>query len=317
MRRTEQEKSKKSVIKIVIIAVIALIILAVLSVFIWYKVSTSPVNKNDNQEKEIVIPIGTGANGIATILKENNIIKSETAFKLYVRLENISNLQAGTYRLKPSMELKEITELLKTGKIEDTSQFNITYIEGKNINWLANLIEEKTNNSKEDVFSLLEDEEYIGLLIEKYWFLEDVIKGEDIYYPLEGYLFPDTYTIANKDVKPGEIFEMMLDQTENILEEYKEEIQDSDFSVHEILTMASIIEMESMSDEGRKGVSSVIYNRLDRGMAIQSDVTTYYAFKVDVGERELYQAEIDKYNPYNTRGPNMEGKLPVRTYIIS
>jgi UPF0755 protein len=69
--------------------------------------------------------------------------------------------------------------------------------------------------------------------------------------------------------------------------------------------------MESMNDEGRKDVSSVIYNRLNQGMAIQSDVTTYYAFKVDMGERDLYQKELDKYNPYNTRGPNMEGKLPI------
>ncbi len=66
-----------------------------------------------------------------------------------------------------------------------------------------------------------------------------------------------------------------------------------------------------MNDEGRKDVSSVIYNRLNQGMAIQSDVTTYYAFKVDMGERDLYQKELDKYNPYNTRGPNMEGKLPI------
>ncbi len=66
-----------------------------------------------------------------------------------------------------------------------------------------------------------------------------------------------------------------------------------------------------MNKEERKDVSSVIYNRLAKKMAIQSDVTTYYAAKVDVGERDLYQAELDKYNAYNTRGPNMEGKLPV------
>jgi len=46
-------------------------------------------------------------------------------------------------------------------------------------------------------------------------------------------------------------------------------------------------------------------------MAIQSDVTTYYAFKIDMGDRDLYQRELDTYNPYNTRGPRMEGKLPV------
>ncbi len=66
-----------------------------------------------------------------------------------------------------------------------------------------------------------------------------------------------------------------------------------------------------MNNAGRKDVSSVIYNRLDKNMAIQRDVTTYYAYKVDMGERDLYQKEINTYNPYNTRGPNMEGKLPI------
>ena len=66
-----------------------------------------------------------------------------------------------------------------------------------------------------------------------------------------------------------------------------------------------------MNDSDRKNVASVFYNRLDLGMSLGSDVTTYYSVKVDMGDRDLYQSEIDSYNPYNTRGPNMEGKLPV------
>ena len=103
----------------------------------------------------------------------------------------------------------------------------------------------------------------------------------------------------------------MLDKMGNVLEQYKDEIEKSKYSIHEILTIASIIETESMSSDGRKDVASVIYNRLNTGMAIQSDVTTYYAVKVDMGERDLYQKELDTYNAYNTRGPNMEGKLPI------
>ena len=124
-------------------------------------------------------------------------------------------------------------------------------------------------------------------------------------------MFPDTYTITNEDATVEEIIEKMLDRTEEILEEYKEEIEENDYSVHKILTIASIIEAESMTEDGRKDVSSVIYNRLGKNMAIQSDVTTYYAIKVDVGERDLYQKEINEKNPYNTRGPNMNGKLPI------
>ena len=299
-----------NLIKNKILLAIIVVVLIIISSLIWYFVSISHVNKNET-EIEITIPLGSGTNKIADILKENKLIKNKMSFKIYVKLNKVSNFQAGTYYLKQSMNVKEITEMLQTGIMHDPNQFSITYIEGKNMRWLAKKIEETTNNTQEDVMKTLKDEEYIDSLIDKYWFLTNEIKQDEIYYSLEGYLFPDTYAIKNKDVTVEEIFEKMLDKMEIVLEQYKDEIAESKYSVHEILTIASIIETESMSSDGRKDVASVIYNRLNRGMAIQSDVTTYYAVKVDMGERDLYQKELDTYNAYNTRGPNMEGKLPI------
>lgn len=299
--------NKKSIAIIAIIIILAIIIISLA----WYFISISAVNKKNDENIQVNIPLGSGARKIADVLKEKNLIKNKTAFLIYAKLNNVTNFQAGDYYLKQNMNLKEITGVLQTGIVGDPNQFNITYLEGKNIRWLAGKIAELTNNTEEDVYNLLENEEYINSLIEKYWFITDDIKNKDIYYALEGYLFPDTYAIENKDVKVEEIFEKMLDRMEDVLEQYKGDFESSRYSVHEILTMASIIEMESMNEEGRKDVSSVIYNRLNKNMAIQSDVTTYYAFKVDMGERDLYQKEINTYNPYNTRGPNMEGKLPV------
>ena len=275
-----------------------------------YKILTMPVSKQI-EEKEVQIPLGSGSSQIAKILKENNLIKSELVFKIYVKINKITNFQAGTYYLKESMDLKEITEMLQTGIMHDPNQITITYLEGKPMWHLASTIAEKTNNTEEDVYAVLANEEYIDSLIQKYWFLTDEIKNEDIYYPLEGYLFPDTYSIANKDTTVEEIFEKMLDKMEEVLEEYKEEIEASNYTIHEILTLASIVETEGLNNTDRKNVASVFYNRLNLGMSLGSDVTTYYAIKVDMGDRDLYQNEIDAYNPYNTRGPNMEGKLPV------
>ena len=297
-------------IKKIIICVVAIILLITIIGLIWYVASISKVSRKDD-EIEVTIPLGSGTNKIAEILKENKLIKSKMAFKLYVKLNKVTNFQAGKYYLKQNMNVKEITQMLQTGIMHDPNQLSITYIEGKNMRWLAKKIEETTNNSQEAVMQVLSDENYINSLIDKYWFLTDEVKQEEIYYPLEGYLFPDTYAIKNKDVTVEEIFEKMLDKMEDVLEEYKSEIEKSKYSVHQILTIASIIETESMNSEGRKDVSSAIYNRLNRGMAIQSDVTTYYAVKVDMGERDLYQKELDTYNAYNTRGPNMEGKLPI------
>lgn len=296
--------------KKIFITILIIIILLVGGIFGAYKNLSKPVS-NNTEEKKIEIPLGTGTEKIAQILKENNLIRNELVFKIYVKKNNISNFQAGTYYLSESMTLEEITNILQTGKMYDKNEIRITYLEGKPMWYLAETIAKLTNNTEQDVYKVLSDEEYIDELISKYWFLTNDIKNRNIYYPLEGYLFPDTYAIANKDATVEEIFEKMLDKMEEVLDSYKTEIQKSDYSIHEILTIASIIETESMRDEDRKNISSVIYNRLDEGMSIGSDVTTYYGLKVNMGDRALYQSEIDRYNPYNTRGPQMEGKLPV------
>ena len=296
--------------KKIIIIVIAAILILLLLIMGTYKVLTMPVSKNI-AEKEIEIPMGSGSKEIAKILKENNLIKNELVFRVYVKINKISNFKAGTYYLKESMDLTELTEMLQTGIMHDPNQISITYLEGKPMWDLAETISEITNNTEEDVYAVLENEEYIDSLIEKYWFLTDDIKNENIYYPLEGYLFPDTYSISNKDASVEEIFEKMLDKMGSVLEPYKEKIEGSDYTIHELITLASVIETEGMNDSDRKNVASVFYNRLNLGMSLGSDVTTYYSVKVNMGDRDLYQKEIDTYNPYNTRGPGMEGKLPV------
>ena len=83
------------------------------------------------------------------------------------------------------------------------------------------------------------------------------------------------------------------------------------YNVHELMTLASIAELEGSSYEDRQEIVGVLVNRLNKNMSLGSDVTAYYAFKVDMGERDLYAKELKTENPYNTRGPNMNGKLPV------
>ena len=291
-------------------AIVIIAILIVVVMFGAYKWLSMPVS-DSKEEKEIEIPMGSGTAQIAKILKDNNLIKNELVFKIYAKQKNISNFKAGTYYLKENMSLEQIVEKLQTGILYESSEITVTIIEGKPMWYLAELIESKTNNTKEDVYELLKDEEYIDSLIEKYWFLTDDIKNEDIYYSLEGYLFPDTYDLTSRDATIEEIFEKMLNRMGDILDNYKDEIEASDYTIHELLTIASVVEAESMNKEDRKNVASVIYNRLDYGMSLGSDVTTYYSVKANMGDRDLYQKEIDAYNPYNTRGPNMEGKLPV------
>ena len=94
--------------KIMIIA-IAIIMVILAGILIWYNTSISPVNTKSEKEVKIEIPIGTSRQAIAKVLKEENLIKNEFAFRIFIKLNKITDFQAGNYSLKESMNLKEIT----------------------------------------------------------------------------------------------------------------------------------------------------------------------------------------------------------------
>lgn len=299
--------------KKIIIGAIAAILVIIIGVFAWYNGSLKPVSKVAIEENELIrveIEKGLGTNQIAKVLEKNDVIKSATAMKIFVALNDIKGLQAGVYDLNNSEDLETILTRIVNGEVA-SDEVKITFIEGKNIRWIAKTIAKHTNNSEADVFNLLENEEYIDELINKYWFLTDEIKDDRIYYPLEGYLLPDTYIFENKDVSVKTIFNVILNFTDKFLTEYKDAFANNSMSVHQLLTMASLAELEGKSLEDRKEIIGVFYNRIVERMSLGSDVTTYYAFKVDMGDRDLTVKELNTDNPYNTRGPNMAGKIPV------
>ena len=304
------KKGKKSVLKIILIILFLIIVIGAIAVFAWYELSLRPVQ--DGNLKSVIVDIvpGQGTEGIAEALKENNLIKDDLVFKIYCKLNEVNNMQAGTYDLNKNMSVEEIVNKLQAGDVV-IKEINVTFPEGKNMRDIAKIISENTNNSYEDVMNVFESKEYAKGLIENYWFLTDEILDDSIYYPLEGYLYPDTYTFESVDVSIDDIIKTMLNQTDKVLSEYHIEIKSKGYTVHQFLSLASVVENEGISTEDRKGIARVFLNRIERGMALQSDVTTYYAFKVNMGDRDLTQSELNTANPYNTRGPNMEGKIPV------
>ena len=177
--------------------------------------------------------------------------------------------------------------------------------------WIAKNIAQYTSNTEEQVYALLKDKNYLASLSKKYWFIGSEVLNNQIYYSLEGYLFPDTYQFDNKNVSVEKIFEMMLDKMNIVLTKHRAQIENSGLSVHSVLTLASIVELESSNVADKAGVAGVFFNRLAKNMSLGSDVTTYYAARVDMSERDLKMSEINAVNGYNTRAAGMEGKIPI------
>lgn len=288
---------------------VVIISIGILGCLKYYKNNIGPVS-NSTEEITFVISEGDTYYSISDKLEKAGLIKNIDMYKLYIKINKpAGGLKVGEYKLRPNMGVKEILNTISNSKNALSIDIQFGFVEGKNMRYVAGVIAKNTKNTEEDVYKLLKDQTYLNELINTYWFIDKSILNKNIYYSLEGYLYPDKYNFKDENVSVKEIFKVMLDEEEKKLAPYKDEIIKSKYSYHEILTLASIIELEAFGND-RKMVAGVFYNRLNINMALGSDVTTYYGSKVDMGSRDLYIKELNDNNPYNTRNNNMVG-LPV------
>ena len=291
---------------IVIILFILLFICMGMGIFVY---GLTPVNKSGELQSYQVLA-GTTVNEVFEDLESKDLIRSALFMKLYSKIAGTISIEAGDYQIGPNMSSIDIFKALKGASSSNRETITFTFKEGRNVrDFVANLSEVISINS-EEAMNKMSDEKYLKTLISQYWFLTDDILNEDIYYPLEGYLFPNTYSIY-KDSSLEDVIIKMLDETSNQLEKYKSEIENSDYSVHELLTLASIVELESSNTSDRKDIAGVFKNRLDIDMPLESCVSTFYAFHINMGDRDLLLDEIyDCSTEYNTRCKDFIG-LPV------
>lgn len=303
INKKSSKVEEKKRFKKILLSLIVICFCAVLSIMTFYFISMGKVS-NDSTLKDITINEGS-IDSVARTLKSNNLIKSITVFKVYIRLSGNSNIKAGSYKLSENMGTKKIIDILEDGSKVNPNEISVTFKEGNNARKFATVISEKTNNTYDSVLEVINDKEYIDSLINEYWFLTEDIKNKDIYYPLEGYLYPNTYLFTNKDVSVKDIIEKVLKETDNKLSKYKEDIESSNFSIHEIISLASIVELEVANPNDRKDVAEVFLNRLNSKNypTLGSDASSYYGSKVDDWKNNpLTIKELnDCNNKYNTR----------------
>lgn len=287
----------------------SLLVIALSTIVLLYLNGIKAIS-NDKSSIEFEIVDGNNYYNIADKLYDEGLIKSKFWYKIYLKINKPSSINIGVYQLKKNMSVNKIVNVLSKNGY-DKNRVKITLKEGINFNDIIDVIITNTNNSEEDIINLLNNEEYINKLINDYWFITDEIKNDKLYYKLEGYLYPNTYYFNNKDVKIEEIFETLLKETEKKLEGYKDSILESEYSIHQLITLASIVELEGVNENDRGNIAGVFYNRLNNNMNLGSDVTAYYGARVRLSERDLYKNELNDDNGYNTRVSSMIGKLPI------
>ena len=283
--------------KIVIIAAVAAVLLIVIAFSVFFS-GMGAVDKNDDKSISVNIPNGSGGMTIIEILDEHGLIKNKFIAKVQMKIGGYDSLQANTYIFNKSMGLKEMLKAINTGDFNYLSKESFTIIEGATIPDAAEAIAQKFGLKKSDILAKWNNKAYLKTLIDKYWFLTNEILDSRIMFPLEGYLYPETYIVTDDKPSIESITEMILDKTNIELNERKSQIDASCRTVHQFLTLSSIVQNESLYAKDRPMIAGVFINRLKKGMPLQSDITVLYALqekRVNVTYKDL---EVN--SPYNT-----------------
>ncbi|MFH1838569.1 MAG: endolytic transglycosylase MltG [Candidatus Kuenenbacteria bacterium] len=268
----------------------------------YYQIST-PLQKI-SEKKEFVIKKGEGINQISQNLKDQKLIRSMWDFEVYVWQKKLGKkFQAGEYFLSPSINIKEIVQILCLGQIIPNQKI-IKIIEGWHYKEIGEYLENKMNIPKENFFSVAD-----SLILQwenKYSFLKDnpfttfESRFSSYLYPveLEGYFFPDTYQIY-KNASAEDVIKKMLDNFDKKLSiKMREEIKKQKKTIFEIITLASIIEKEVPKEEDRKIVAGIFYKRLKKGMHLESCATINYILGNNKKQLSFEDTRIN--SPYNT-----------------
>ncbi|MEC2078446.1 endolytic transglycosylase MltG [Metabacillus fastidiosus] len=303
----EKQQEAKIVRKIVLTIFIVLLIVfsgIIGGGYLYINSALKPVDPSNNKQITVSIPIGSSVSSIAKILKENGLIKDEKIFRYYVKFKNESGFQAGKYTFTKAMSFQDIINGLKDGKVTNQAIFQLTIPEGRQLTEIAKIISNKTSYPEDEILKKLTDKKFIQSLQKEYPnILTDEMYGNNVKYALEGYLFPATYFYYEEKPTLEQIIDPMVEKTSKIVSKYYGELERNNLTVHQFLTMASLIEEEATAKADREKISSVFYNRLDEEMPLQTDPTVLYALGKHK-DRVLYKdLEVDSpYNTYRNKG---------------
>jgi UPF0755 protein len=263
-----------------------LIILAFIIFFICFEIYV-PINPGSHETISYTAKKGMGDDEISVDLQKMGIIRSNYFFRFYVIISlQHSSLQAGDYNLSSRMSIYQIVKKMAKG---DVIKNEIIILEGWDSRDIAKYMESK-NICSQNHFIALTEKNYSS----EFDFLADKPKDAG----LEGYLFPDTYEIANGESCEDILLSILANFGQKLTPEMKTEIKNQKRSIFDIVTMASMLEKEVRTLDDKKIVSGILWKRIAIGMPLQLDATINYITNKSDPSVKIKDTKIN--SPYNT-----------------
>ncbi|HEM2542311.1 TPA: endolytic transglycosylase MltG [Streptococcus suis] len=289
-RRKKQDNAAKRIVSVIMSIVVVAVLVTGVTGYMWVKSSLEPVNAKATEAIQVEIPEGSSTLEIGKILVDNKLIKNATIFNYYSKIKSYNNFQSGFYNLKQNMSVDDIAKALQesgTPTAQKEAAGKILIVEGYTLTQIAQAItdntktedkNDKTPFTTEQFMATVTNQDFINRMVATYPKLFASLPAADsgVIYQLEGYLFPAVYEYSD-ETTIGELVEQMIAAMDNRLQPYYETIAAKNLTVNEVLTLASLVEKESSTDEDRRNIASVFFNRLNAAIPLQSNIAILYA----------------------------------------
>ncbi|MFA6039160.1 MAG: endolytic transglycosylase MltG [Candidatus Peribacteraceae bacterium] len=274
-------------------SLIMLALLVFAGTLFWYYRSLRPVDAGDAVRQMVDIPQGSSVTAIADILKQKGVIRSPLAFRLSAKFRGVqAQMKAGTFVLRKSQSTSDVIGILTRGHGEEAS---VTIPEGFSVQDIDTLLAVQGITANGEITSCAQTCDF-----STYAFLPSGTGQLDRGGKLEGYLFPDTYFIVKDEFVPKFFLERQLNTfRKRVVEGLAEDLRTSKRSLHEIITMASLVEEETRTEEERPVVAGILWKRFDEGMGLGVDAAVRYA--VNKPRDAITKDDLEVDSPYNLR----------------
>lgn len=260
----EKRRNYTKMWRITAVIAVVLLLVASIAVRVVYSQALQPVSASQHTVL-ITIEPGSSVREIGKKLEDAGLVRESWAFEWYIRNNNVRDkLQAGAYYFRPNQGVRDIVETMTQGKIA-TNLF--TVLPGQRLDQIRSALINNGGFSAADVDQSLKSENYAD-----HPALTDKPSGAN----LEGYLYPESFQ-KSAETKPEALIKQSLDQMQkHLTPEIREAFVKQGLTVHQGITLASIIEQEVSNGGDRKVVAQVFLTRLKQEMPLQSDVTVIY-----------------------------------------